>query len=228
MKYMLLSFVRIIWFPNVRRFVFSSNTKTPKTKKSQIFVIFCNVSRCGVAGDGEAYNRKSDEWIAIVGALRSKCVVKPECVVKPLACRGLRVDFLRSSTAISNCIHISLLRLQTILLANFVTKGFVIPGIALLRETKTFSGAVVGDFAIYIAYAMVSSGHLPLMMPMLFIAFLAEGFVTRVTWAEKCLKATSFRNAAALEDKLLPANRLLFFMCFVVSDFLGKVGKNRV
>ena len=37
------------------------------------------------------------------------------------------------------------------------------------------SGVVVGSFAICTAYALMSSGHLPLMMPMLLLACLAEG-----------------------------------------------------
>ena len=35
----------------------------------------------------------------------------------------------------------------------------------------------MGSFGVYMADAMVSSGHLPLMMLMLFLAFLAEGLV---------------------------------------------------
>ena len=51
------------------------------------------------------------------------------------------------------------------------------------------------------AYAMVSSGHLPLMMPMLLVALLAEGLVVRVAWAEGHLKAVCRQNVAALEDR---------------------------
>ena len=50
------------------------------------------------------------------------------------------------------------------------------PGVALMRnKLPTEYGAVLGSFAVYMAYAMVSSGHLPLMMPMLFLALLVEG-----------------------------------------------------
>ena len=41
---------------------------------------------------------------------------------------------------------------------------------------RTWSGpGDLGHFATCTAYAMVSSGHLPLMMPMLLLAGLAEG-----------------------------------------------------
>ena len=76
----------------------------------------------------------------------------------------------------SRCIHTSLLRLQEIWLAKFVMIGLVIPGDALMRnKLPTELGAVLGNFAICTAYAIVSSGHLPLMMPMLLLAGLAEG-----------------------------------------------------
>ena len=52
-------------------------------------------------------------------------------------------------------------------------------GVALLRnQLRTGAEPVLGNFGIYMAYAMVSSGHLPLMMPVLLLSFLAEGLVT--------------------------------------------------
>ena len=66
-----------------------------------------------------------------------------ECVLRTLACGGLRV---------------------------------VMRGVALMRGTSSMEhGSVLGNLAMYMAYAMVSSGHLPLMMLMLLLAFLAEG-----------------------------------------------------
>ena len=54
------------------------------------------------------------------------------------------------------------------------------PAIALLRDKPPKeSGAILGNFAIYLAYAMVSSGHLPLMMPMILLAFSIEALVAR-------------------------------------------------
>ena len=81
-----------------------------------------------------------------------------------------------SATSTSSCIQLLLFRLQEIWLAKFVTTGVVMPGIALMRGTSPMEhGAVLGSMAIYMSYAMVSSGHLPLMMLMLLVAFLAEG-----------------------------------------------------
>ena len=76
----------------------------------------------------------------------------------------------------SRCIHTLLLRLQEIWLAKFVVTGLVMPGTALMRnKLPTEIGSVLGNFAIFTAFAMVSSGHLPLMMPMLLLASLVEG-----------------------------------------------------
>ena len=47
------------------------------------------------------------------------------------------------------------------------------------------------------AYAMVSSGHLPLMSFVLSLAFLGEGLVARVAWAQKCFVAQEVKNVAA-------------------------------
>ena len=49
------------------------------------------------------------------------------------------------------------------------------------------------------AYAFMSSGHLPLMMPVLLLAFVGEGVIVGLAWAEGCLKAVHVRNVAALK-----------------------------
>ena len=76
------------------------------------------------------------------------------------------------------------------------------PGLALVMRSMLPAeyGAVLGSFATYMAYAMVSSGHLPLMLPMLLLAFLAEGLVTIIAWADGCFQVVKLENVAALED----------------------------
>ena len=76
----------------------------------------------------------------------------------------------------SRCIHTSLLRLQEIWLAKFVVTGLVMPAAALLNnKLPSRLQSVLGNSAVYTAYAMMSCGHLALMMPMLLLASLAEG-----------------------------------------------------
>ena len=116
----------------------------------------------------------------------------------------------------STCMHISLLRLQEIWLAKFVTAEVVMPGIALLRDALPVkSGEVLtGNFSIYMAYAMVSSGHLPLMMPMLLLAVSIAGLIARVAWAERGIGSVYVENVAAL---VLKVTRLLALMVHLAS-----------
>ena len=113
-----------------------------------------------------------------------------------------------SSTSMSSCIHVSLLRLQEIWLRKFVTTGLVMSGVTLMRDKlPTESGEVVGNFGIYMAYALVSSGHLPLMSVVLLLAFLGEGLVARVAWSKQHLKAQYAKNVAAPVVNLVALNR---------------------
>ena len=109
--------------------------------------------------------------------------------------------FSWSSTSLPRCIHISLLRLQEMLLSKLVTTGVVMPSLTLMRNMlPKESGAVLGNFGVYMAYAIVSSGHLPLMLPMLLLACLIKGLMARVAWAQGCFKEEHLNNVAALEE----------------------------
>ena len=108
----------------------------------------------------------------------------------------------------SRCIHVTLLRLQEVWLAKFVTTGLAMPAVNFMRDNlPTESDAVVGNFGIYIAYALVSSGHLPLMNLILFLAFMGEGLVARVAWIQKRLDAKHVEDVAAPVVKMA---RVLF------------------
>ena len=112
--------------------------------------------------------------------------------------------------SMSRCIHITLLRLQEVWLAKFVTTGLVMPGMNLMRnKLPTESSEIVGNFGMYIAYALVSSGHLPLMNFILFVSFLGGGFIAKVAWVEKSFKAKYVKEVAAPVVKMA---RVLSFM----------------
>ena len=103
-----------------------------------------------------------------------------------------------SSTSLSSCTHITLLRLQEIWLMKFITTGLVMPGVGLLRDKlPTDSGAIVGDLGICMAYVLVSSGHLPLMSFILLPAFFGQELVARVAWAQKGFGAQNVQHVAA-------------------------------
>ena len=127
--------------------------------------------------------------------------------------------FSWSSTSISRCIQISLLRLQEIWLTKFITTGLVMPGLDLVRGVlPTESGQIVGNFGIYVAYALVSSGHLPLMNFVLLLACLGEGLVARVAWVEKCLKPTYVKDVAAPVVKMARLLSLVVHLASVAGD----------
>ena len=118
-------------------------------------------------------------------------------------------------TSMSGCIHIVLIRLQEVWLAKFITTGLVMPGVNFMRnKLPTESSEVVGNFGIYMAYALVSSGHLPLMNFILFLAFLGEGLVARVAWVEKRFKA---KYVEAVAGPVVKMARLLSFMVHVAA-----------
>ena len=142
-----------------------------------------------------------------------------------------------SSTFLSRCMDVSLLRLQEIWLAKFVMTGLVMPGFTLMTGyLPKQSGKIVSFLATCAAYAIMSSGHLPLMMPVLLLALLGEGLVARVAWTEKGLKAAGVQSIAAPAVKM---TRLLSLMvhlasaaghlrivamtgaCFVMADGIG-------
>ena len=156
---------------------------------------------------------------------------KRDCGLLPTL-HGVRVDMMvvRSSDicdphglwtfySMSSCIHITLLRLQEIWLTKFITVGLVIPGLALMRGSlPTESGAVMGTLGIYMAHALVSSGHLPLMNFILHLAFLGEGLVARVAWAEKSFKARYVADVAAPVVKMAQLLSLMVHLASAAGD----------
>ena len=143
--------------------------------------------------------------------------------------------FSWSSASISSCIHTVLFRLQEIWLTKFLMTGLAMQGMALLRDgLPTESGEVVGNFGILIAYAMLSSGHLPLMNFVLLLTFFSQGLVARVAWAKSRLNAKYVENVAAPVVKIARLLSLMVYLasaarepctlaaqCFISGDFKG-------
>ena len=86
-------------------------------------------------------------------------------------------------------------------------------GISLVKNTlPADSEEVLGNFAIYMAYAMVSSGHLPLMMPMLLLSFLAEGSV----WPPIPIESRGVKVHPPPQAYMREKGIHLSFLCFSV------------
>ena len=67
--------------------------------------------------------------------------------------------------------QVALLRLQDLWLPKIITSGVVVPASRLaMRAHMAFdSTGIVSALALYIAYAMITAGHLPLVMPFLWL-----------------------------------------------------------
>ena len=68
------------------------------------------------------------------------------------------------------------------------------------------------------SYALVSSGHLPLMNVILLLAFLSEGLVARVAWVEKCFKAKYVEDVATLVVKMARLPSLMLHLAAAAGD----------
>ena len=68
------------------------------------------------------------------------------------------------------------------------------------REGGSARATEVGNFGIYMAYAMMSSGHLPLMSFIFLLALSGEGLVAKVAWDQRCLDAQYVQNLVALKS----------------------------
>ena len=158
----------------------------PCRSNSEMFQYSLTCTRDNQRDCAITYDAEHDDYFVDLEmqVLRSSDICKPH--------------FSWSSTSISRCIHVTLLRLQEVWLAKFVTTGLAMPGLALMwGKMPTESGAIVGNFGIYMAYVLVASGHLPLMNFALLLAFSGEGLVARVAWVEKSFKATNVQNLVA-------------------------------
>ena len=123
------------------------------------------------------------------------------------------------STSMSRCVHISLLRLQETWLTKLIAMGLVMPGVAVLRNRlPKESATIVGSFGIFMAYAMLSSGHLPLISFILSLTFLGEGLVARVAWARKCFHAEEAKNVAAPVVKMSRLLSMIVQLAAAVED----------
>ena len=89
----------------------------------------------------------------------------------------------RTQTTLSNCVQVAFLRLQDLWLPKIITSGVVVPAGRLARQNHyTESTQIVGALAVYIVYAMLTAGHLPLVMPLLGLSMLSITVLAAVSW----------------------------------------------
>ena len=98
-------------------------------------------------------------------------------------------DQARTLTTLPKCIQVTLLRLQDLWIQKIIISGVIIPAFRLAREVRyKNSTQVVSALAGYLAYAMITAGHLPLVTPLLWMGVLITTFLAAVSWHDGCLQ----------------------------------------
>ena len=113
----------------------------------------------------------------------------------------------RAQTTLSKCVQVALLRLQDMWLSKIVTSGVVIPASRLARkEHYSDSTQVVSALVLYFAYAIITAGHLPLLMPLLWISMSSVTLLAAVSWHNQTLhqdlKGLSITSTLSMPEAL--------------------------
>ena len=104
----------------------------------------------------------------------------------------------RAQTTVSRCVQVALLRLQDLWLSKIVTSGVIMPAGRIARGARyKDSTEVVGDLVVYLTYAIVTSGHLPLVMPLLWLSMLSVTLLAAASWHEQQLEQTLEKQSIA-------------------------------
>ena len=104
-----------------------------------------------------------------------------------------------SPLSLSTCASTALLRLQDVWLGKFISSALVIPA-AKLTASRYFedSSEVLGHLVIVFAFAIMTSGHLPLVMPLLYMSVLSDTLLAASSWAKTSMKHQRARASVAL------------------------------
>ena len=92
-------------------------------------------------------------------------------------------------TSLTRCMELALLRLQDIWLGKVITSGLLVPaGRLCIGLHGMSSSGVVGTFTVLLAYAIIGSGHLPLMVIVICLAMMKMTLLAAVSWDAKFLE----------------------------------------
>ena len=95
----------------------------------------------------------------------------------------------QSSLSLSICASTALLRLQDVWLSKFVSSALAVPAAKVMSSRYiTDSSEVVGHFAMLFAFAVMTSGHLPLVMPLLYVSALSQTVLAAISWAKSSMQ----------------------------------------
>ena len=95
----------------------------------------------------------------------------------------------KAPTTLSTCTQVVLLRLQDVWLPKIIMSGVIIPATNIARKVRNKdSTQVVSAMAGHVAYVMITAGHLPLVMPFLWLGMLITTFLAAVSWHDELLE----------------------------------------
>ena len=95
----------------------------------------------------------------------------------------------RAQTTLSKCVQVALLRLQDLWLPKILMCGVVMPASKIAREAHyKDSIGFVSDLAVHIAYAIITAGHLPLAMSVLWLSMLSITLLAAASWHDQSLR----------------------------------------
>ena len=91
-------------------------------------------------------------------------------------------------TTVSKCVQVALLRLQDLWLPKIITAGVALPaGRLVMRAHYKDSTDIASAIAVHISYALIAAGHLPLVMPLLWLGVWGITLLAVVSWYKECL-----------------------------------------
>ena len=92
-------------------------------------------------------------------------------------------------TTLSKCVQVALLRLQDLWLPKILMCGVIMPAGRILRKARyKDSTGVVSSLAVHIAFAILTAGHLPLAMPVVWLSMLSITLLAAASWHEQRLR----------------------------------------
>ena len=107
----------------------------------------------------------------------------------------------------THCVEAILLRLQSMWITKLITSGLLIPAGNILTGRGTYddSGKVISKLTILLAYAIIASGQLPIVIVFIPLAVLGECLMALVSWSTGKLKINSDNDIAALSTSIAQA-----------------------
>ena len=100
-----------------------------------------------------------------------------------------------TSPSVSTCASTALLRLQDVWLSKFISSALAVPAVKVMASQYiTDSSEIVGHFAMLFAFAIMTSGHLPLVMPFLYVSALSQTVLATISWAKSSMKHRRVRD----------------------------------